>query len=204
MFRPRHILFPDSFPSLASFFKEIGLSCFRGSNGCSGRKSVWMTNKAALYTLSIQCLASTVMVMISLNNPSIDASVDMISTARGSAFVGWIVDCCLSSCCSKDLCGGFRSSVYQDLSRSRSFPRYISASLAVVYSSGTCVVPTGNIRQRKASPSTIYMQVDTVVESVCIRRYDVPRSVFQIRIRFVGHLLCISEIVCSILSRHKP
>ena len=45
------------------------------------------------------------MVMMSLMKPSIDFSVAMISTAKGSAFARWLADCCFSSSGSKDLCG---------------------------------------------------------------------------------------------------
>ena len=49
-----------------------------------------MTNRAALFARSIQCLSSTVIVMISSMKPSIDASVAMIYTAneRGLNFPG--------------------------------------------------------------------------------------------------------------------
>ena len=43
-----------------------------------------------------------------------------------------------------DWLGEFRSSVYQDSYRHRLFPRYIAASLTVVYSDGKGVVPKGN------------------------------------------------------------
>ena len=66
MSHPRHVLCSASCPSPASFLKEIGSSSFRGSDGCSGRKSVWMTDRAALFAQSIKCLTSTVMVMMSL------------------------------------------------------------------------------------------------------------------------------------------
>ena len=45
-----------------------------------------MTSSAAIFVHSIQCLSSTVMVMMSSLNPSIDASVAVMSTARVSAF----------------------------------------------------------------------------------------------------------------------
>ena len=108
--------------------------------------------------------------MISSMNPSIDASVDLISNAEGSAVEIWISDFCLSSCGIKYRCDEFRSSVSQDSSRSRSFPRHISASLTVVYSAGASVVPKGNLSQRKASSSTIVMHVDAVVSFACIQR----------------------------------
>ena len=129
-----------------------------------------MTNRSARFARSIQCLSSTVMVMLSLMNPSIDASVDLMSTDNGSAVARWLSDCCLFSCGSKDQCGKFRSSVSQDSSRSRSLPRYIAASPTVVYSAGVGVVPKGDLRQRKASSFTIAFHVDTVVEFSCIRR----------------------------------
>ena len=56
------------------------------------RKSVWMTNRAALFARSIQCLSLTVMVMMSSMNPSIDASVDVMSTDKGSAVVRWLAE----------------------------------------------------------------------------------------------------------------
>ena len=64
-----------------------------------------MTNKAALFAQSIQWSSSTVMVMMSSMKPSIDASVDVISTAKGSAFSRWLADCCFSFVGIKDLCG---------------------------------------------------------------------------------------------------
>ena len=91
MSHSRHVLCLASCPSPASFFKESGSSHFRGSGGCSGRNSVWMTNRAVLFARSIQCLSSTVMVRMSLMNPSIDASVDVISTAKGSSVTRWFV-----------------------------------------------------------------------------------------------------------------
>ena len=48
-----------------------------------------MTNRATLLACSIQCLSSTVMVMMSQMNPYIDASVAVMSTDRGSAFSIW-------------------------------------------------------------------------------------------------------------------
>ena len=79
-------------PPPTSFLKESGLSCFRGSDGCSGRNSVWMTNRAAIFARSIQCSSSTVMVMMLSMNPSIDASVAVMSTAKGYTVVIWISD----------------------------------------------------------------------------------------------------------------
>ena len=58
----------------------------------------------------------------------------------------------------------------QDSYRSRSFTRYISASLTVVYSAGLVVVPKVDHSQIKASLSTIAMHVDAVVAFACIRR----------------------------------
>ena len=142
--------------------------------------------------------------MMSSMNPSIDAYVDVMSTAKGYAISRWISDCCFSSCGSKDRCGEFRSSVSQDSPRSRFLRRSIAASLTVVYYACVGVVPMGNLMQRKASSSTIAMYVDVVVAFACIQCYAAPRSVFPIRIRFGGYLLRIVEIMCRILSRHKP
>ena len=130
---PRHVLCSASCPSHASFLKESGSSRFRGSYGCSGRKSVWMTNRAALFLQSIQCSSSTVMVMMSLTNPSIDDSVDVMSSDKGPNIAICLADWCLSSCRNKDWCGKFRSSVSQDSFQSRSFTRSIDASLKFVY-----------------------------------------------------------------------
>ena len=170
MSHPMHVLCSDSCSTPVSFLKESGSSRFRGSDGCSGRDSVWMTNRDALFARSIQCLPSTVMVMMSSMNPSIDASVAVISTSKGSAVAIWLADCCLYSFGSKDRCDEFMSSVSQDSSRSRSLPRSFADSLAVVYYSGAGVVPKGNLRQRNSSSSNISMHVDAVVAFVCIRR----------------------------------
>ena len=45
-----------------------------------------MPNKAALFDRSIQYLSSTVIEMMLLMNPSIDASLESMFTARGSDF----------------------------------------------------------------------------------------------------------------------
>ena len=44
-----------------------------------------MTNRAALFAQSIQCSSSTVMVMISSMKPSMDDSLAVIYTDKGSA-----------------------------------------------------------------------------------------------------------------------
>ena len=158
MSQPRHDFCSASCPSPVSFLNESGLSHFRGSNGCSGRNIVWMTNRAALFARYIQCSSSTVIVMMSLMKPSIDASVSVISTDKGYAVAICLSGCCFSSFGSKDWCGNFRSSVSQDSSRSRSLPRPIAASLTVLYSTGADVVPKGYLEHRKASLLTIAMQ----------------------------------------------
>ena len=109
------------------------------------------------------------MVMVFLMNPSIDASVAVMSTSKGSAIVIFLDECCLYSCGIKDRCGEFRLSVSQDSSRSRSLPRSIFASLSVVYSAGAGVAPKGNLSHRKASLSTIAMHIDAVFAFACIR-----------------------------------
>ena len=73
-----------------------------------------MTNRAAIFSQSIQCLSSSVLVMMSSMKPSIDASVAVISTDKGYAVDRWLADCCFSSGGSKDRCGKLRSSVSQD------------------------------------------------------------------------------------------
>ena len=126
--------------------------------------------KSRTFSRSIQCLSSTVMVMMLSNNPSIDASVAIMSPDKGSAIAIWLLDYCFYSCGSKDWCGDFRSSVSQDSSWSRLLYRSIAASLTAIYYSGAYVVPKGNLRQRKARSSTIAMHYDTVVAFACIRR----------------------------------
>ena len=113
MSHPRNVFCLASCLSPTSFLKESGSSHSRGSDGCSCRKSVWVTNRAALFARYIQCFSSTVMVIMSLMNPSIYASVSVISTAKGYVVSSWIVECCLYSYGSKDMCGEFRSSVSQ-------------------------------------------------------------------------------------------
>ena len=53
MYHPMHVFFSSNFSSLTSFLKESGSSRLRGSNGCSGRNSIWITNRAALFESSI-------------------------------------------------------------------------------------------------------------------------------------------------------
>ena len=129
-----------------------------------------MTNRAAIFAQSIQCSPSTVMVMMSSMNPSIDSSVAVMSTAKGSAVTRWLSDLCFSFCGSKYRCGKFRSSVSQDTSLSILLPGSIAASLTFVYSSVAGVIPKVNLSQRKAFLSTIAMHVGTVVAFACIRR----------------------------------
>ena len=129
-----------------------------------------MTNKASLLAQAIQCLSSTVMAMMFLKSPYIDDSVAVMYTAKGYAVAKRIIDCCLSSFGSKDICGEFRSSVSQDSSQSISFPRYVATSLKVLYFAGAGVVPKGKSGQRKSSLSTIDMHVYAVVAFACIRR----------------------------------
>ena len=110
------------------------------------------------------------MVMMSSMNTSIDASVDVMSTDQGSDVEIGLVDCCLSFCGIKEQCCEFSSSLSQDLSWSRFFTSSIAASLIVVYYAAAGVFSKVNHRQIKASLSTIYMHVDTVVAFACIRR----------------------------------
>ena len=92
-----------------------------------------MTNRSTIFVHSIKSLSLTVMVMMWLMNTYIDNSVAVMSTAKGSVFEMFLVDCCLSSCGSKNLCCEFRLSVSQELSWRRSIPRSIFASPTVVY-----------------------------------------------------------------------
>ena len=170
MYKPRHALCSVIFTLPISFLKETGSSHFRGSDGCSGRNSVWMTSRSALFARYIQCLSSTIVVMMSSMNPSIDYFVAVISIINGYAVARWFSDCCLFSCGSKYWCGEFRYYVSQASYRSRSLPRSIAASLKVAYSSSASVVPKGNLRQRKDSSLTIAMHVDAVVVIACIRQ----------------------------------
>ena len=146
MYHPRHVLCSTSLPSPTIFLKDIGSSRFMGSDVYSGRKSVWMTNRSALFARSIQCSSSTVMVMMSSMNLSIYASVAVMYTDKGSAVARWLVECCFSSWGSRYRCGEFRSSMSQYLYRSRSFHRSIATSLTVVYSFGANMVPKDNHR----------------------------------------------------------
>ena len=86
MSHTRQVLRSARFPSPVSFLRECGLSRFSGSDACSGCNSVWMTNKAALFTRSIQYLLSTVMITMLSMNPSIDDYLASMFTARGSDF----------------------------------------------------------------------------------------------------------------------
>ena len=79
-----------------------------GSDGSSGLNSLWMTNISSLFARSIQCLSLNFMVMLSSMNPFTDASVAVLSTAKGSFVARLLAGCCLSPCKSKYRCGGFR------------------------------------------------------------------------------------------------
>ena len=90
---------------------DSGSSCLRDSDIYSGRNGIWMTNRDSLLASSIQCSSLTVMVMVLSMNPSIDASMAMISTAMGSASERWFVGCYISSFGSKVLFGELKSAV---------------------------------------------------------------------------------------------
>ena len=168
MSNTRHVFVRIVVPPPSIFFKKSRSSRFRGSDGCTGQESVWITNRAALFARSIQGFSSTIMVMMPLNNPYIVAYEAVMFTAKGSSIVIWLVDCCFSSCGSKNQWVDFRSSLYQYSSWSRSFPRYIATSLTLIYYSGAGVMPKGNHSQRKAISYIISMHVNTVVAFVCI------------------------------------
>ena len=101
------------------------------------------------------------MVMMSLMNPSINASLAVMYTARGPTYQ-FFANCYLSSFDSKDMCGELRFSVSQYSYLSRSFTRSIDAFLTVVYSAGVDAVPKDEHRQRKSSLSTIAMQINVI------------------------------------------
>ena len=86
------------------------------------------------------------------------------------------------------LCGELRYVVSHDSSLSRLFPMSIPASLVVVYSYGAGVVPKSGCRQRKATLSTILIQVDVVLVLAWIWRYAASKSIFPIRICLVRRL----------------
>ena len=86
MYHPRQVLLFTSFLFPAIFLRESGSSHSSGSDACSGPNSVRMTNKAALFACSIQYLSCTVMIIMSSMNPSIDVSLELMFTARESAF----------------------------------------------------------------------------------------------------------------------
>ena len=90
------------------------------------------------------------------------------------------------------------------MSARRSFPTLISASLMVVYSSGTGLVPKGGRRQRKDLFPTILIHVAAIYEFAWMRRYASSRSVFPITMRFKGHLMGMATIIWSILRRQNP
>ena len=160
---PRQVLRSSSPPTPASFLRDSGSSCFSGSDAFSGWNIVLMTNRAAIFARSTQCLSSTVVVVIFLMKPSIDASLAVMYTSRGYVFAKLSSEWCLFSSRSRFLCGKLRYVVSCDSSLSSSFPRSIATLLIVSYSSGVGVVPKGNRRQRNFGLSTIYIQVNVVV-----------------------------------------
>ena len=66
-----------------------------------------------------------------------------------------------------------------DVSVSRSFPISIAASLLVMYSSSTGVVPKVRLRQRKASFHITTMHVDSICVLAWTYWYAASRSVFS-------------------------
>ena len=80
----------------------------------------------------------------------------------------------------------------------------ISASLIVVYSDGSGVVPKVRRKQRKASSPKILMHVNAILVLMWKLLYAKPRSVFPIRMFFEGHLMRIDAIMWSITRRQNP
>ena len=90
------------------------------------------------------------------------------------------------------------------MSARRSSPRSISASLMVVYSYGSGVVPKVGLRKKKASVPTIAMRVTAICAFLWTRRYASSRSVFPIRMCIEVHFMHMATIVWSILRRQNP
>ena len=85
----------------------------------------------------------------------------------------------------------------------RSFLRSIDASLNMVYSYGAGVMSKGIHWRIKDISPTVSIHVDIIFVFSWTRRYAASRSVFPIRMRFEGHLMCIASIMWIILRRHN-
>ena len=86
MSHPIKVLHLESCPYPDSLRIDRGSSRFNSSEECSGLNMVWMTNKATFLARSTQNRSSMVMAMMSLMNPSIEASFDYIFNASWSAW----------------------------------------------------------------------------------------------------------------------
>ena len=72
-----------------------------------------------------------------------------------------------------------------------------------MYSGGAGLVPNGRRRHSRDILSTMAIHVDAISALACMFRYVVSGYVFLIRMRLVGHLSGMSEILWRILSRKK-
>ena len=201
MSQPIQVLRSSSRTSTVSLRSEKGLYIFRGSLECSSLNMVCMTNKAAFLARSTQHGSEMVMVIMSLMNPSIEASFDSILIARWYALTSESEAGRYSSLGSKCILGNWRLSAPHGASARRSFPRLIAASLMVLYSSGTGVVPNARHSYIKDIFPTIAMHVDNICAFAWMCRYAALRSIFPIRMRFDGHFVHMYAIMWSILRR---
>ena len=165
---------------------------------------VWMINKYAFLARSTQRGSPMVMVVMSTINPSIEAYFASISTATWSDLTSGSEVGRYSSLGIKCCWVGYRLVASHDVSARRSFPRLVSSSMMVLYSSGEDSVPKGRRRHRNASFPTIAMHVATICVFAWTRPYAALRYFFPIRILFEGHLMRMDAIVWNILRRHNP
>ena len=62
----------------------------------------------------------------------------------------------------------------------------------------------GSHMHRRASFPTIDMCVDAICDFAWTFRYAAAGSVFPIKMRFCGNLICMDDVMWSIQSRKKP
>ena len=162
-----------------------------------------ITSSAKVLAHSTQVGSSIVSGIMSLMNLSTDYYFDSMFTDSVSTCNIFVESDRYSSLGSKLLCGDWMSKTSHDVSMRRIFPRYISTSLIVVYSSRTVVGPNGSFSKRRDSFSTIAMHFGAIFEFAWTHLYAPSRSVFPIKMHFDGHLSCMDAVMCRNTSSHN-
>ena len=97
---------------------------------------------------------------------------------------------------------GYWSSVTSHkMSLRRSLSRPFSALLNVVYFSGAGIFLNGKCRHSRTMLSKMAMHTDAIHAFAWMQRYTLSINISHIRMLLDSHLICMSAIMSSILSR---